>query len=122
LDRLDVLNAVNENFRIVFRNSHRIFPEPYLPVKKTIPGNGLVLAQAVGHIAVQNGLHAPAHPAAVGSTPPHFNPDLITYSHDSIYQMIIFYNDNFGILPGDTLATRVESFRCFFSLHVILLL
>ncbi|KIL59936.1 hypothetical protein M378DRAFT_199975 [Amanita muscaria Koide BX008] len=109
-DRLDTIATTCDNNRIVSRNAHRRSPQPYIPLKKTNPGHGLALAQVVAHnIAVRNGLHAPAQPLALGSTPPHFNPNLPTYNHDTIYQLIIFYNDDFGILPGDTLSSRVEN-------------
>ncbi|KAM6492185.1 hypothetical protein JOM56_011909 [Amanita muscaria] len=113
-DCLDTFAATCDNNRIVSRNAHRRSPQPYIPLKKTNPGHGLALAQVVAHnVAVRNGLHAPAQPLALGSTPPHFNPNLPTYNHDTVYQLIIFYNDDFGILPGDTLSSRVESFRRF---------
>jgi hypothetical protein len=64
-------------------------------------------------VATRNALVPPAQIPAVGTTPPNFNADFTTYRHDDILHLIIFYNDDFGIVQADTLPSRVESFRRF---------
>jgi len=54
-------------------------------------------------------------PQAVGTTPPNFNPDLPNYRHIDILNMVIFYNDNFGVVGGDSLGTRIDKFRAFLA-------
>jgi hypothetical protein len=72
--------------------------------------------QAIAHNAVvQNGLIAPAKSHDIGATPPNFNSDIPAYHHNDIYDLIIFYNDDFEIVVGDTLLVRVDKFRRFLS-------
>jgi len=42
----------------------------------------------------------------VGTVPPQFNPDVDAYQHIDILRLVVFYNDDFGILPGDQLPER----------------
>jgi hypothetical protein len=37
------------------------------------------------------------------------------YQHGDILSLIIFYNENFGIVPNDSLEARVEKFRKFLT-------
>jgi hypothetical protein len=64
---------------------------------------------------VRQQLVAPAIPAAIGTTPPNFNPNLPNYHHIDILNLIIFYNDDFGIVPGDSLGTRIDKFHAFIA-------
>jgi len=50
-----------------------------------------------------------------GDIPPNFNHDLPSYTHMDVLGLIIFNNDNFGIVQGDTLRSRIDSFRRFLS-------
>jgi len=132
-DRLNFLTAMGFNNRVLMRNVHRRAPHPLLPLHKTvrarhilplrllmvspgiqIPGHGLALAQAVAHnMAARNALVPPAQVPVVGTTPPNFVADLHTYRHHDILELILFYNDDFGIVQADTLPSRIESFRRF---------
>jgi hypothetical protein len=49
----------------------------------------------------------------VGTTPPNYNPDSPNYHNIDILNLIVFYNDNFGTGPLDTLGGRVEKFQLF---------
>jgi hypothetical protein len=44
---------------------------------------------------------------AVGSVPPNFNDLPTSYSHSYILDLMIFYNDDFGIVLGDSIADRM---------------
>jgi hypothetical protein len=58
---------------------------------------------------------APNQVPAIGSTPPAFNRHIANYQHGDIVKMIVFYNDDFGILVGDLVGTRVDKFRYFLT-------
>jgi hypothetical protein len=60
----------------------------------------------------------PALPAnaVLGSVPQNFNGNPSSYTHQEILNMVIFYNDNFHILPGDDIATRHNKFREWLSI------
>ena len=53
--------------------------------------------------------------AVVGSTPPNFNPLLESYHHLDILRMVVFYNEDFGIQPQDSLFTRNGKFCQFLT-------
>ena len=57
---------------------------------------------------------APAQPAAIGALPDIF-PNLDTCNHVEILDLIIFYNQDFGIQVGDTVRQRAERIKCFIS-------
>ena len=49
----------------------------------------------------------------VGAVPPwHFNSN--SYTHAAILRLVIFYNDDFGIVAGDPVEVRREKLRFFF--------
>jgi hypothetical protein len=79
-----------------------------------MPGLGLARANAA---AVQLGasipLVAPAQVPNIGDKPANFNNNLTNYTHKDILQIIIFYNDSFGIFPGDHVETWRDKFRDF---------
>ena len=86
----------------------------YINIKN--PGHGLALAHAVGHhlgAAAQAVLVAPAVVANIGDLPPDFEADIHGYRHDDILRLIIFYNDDFAIIPGDVVHIRIQKFRRF---------
>jgi hypothetical protein len=76
-------------------------------------GDGLALAQAVAHNVAT--LVPPVQIPLLGDIPPNFNDNLPSYNHGDILQLIIFYNDDFGIVQGNTLPSRIDSFRRFLS-------
>jgi hypothetical protein len=65
------------------------------------------------HIVRQ--LAAPQEVPAVGTTPPGFDADVSAYRHINVLSMIIFYNDDFGILQADPLSARLDKFRRFLT-------
>ncbi len=53
--------------------------------------------------------------AEIGSTPPDFYPYVEVYNNVTILKMMVFYNENFGIIPGDDYKIRVSKFHHFFA-------
>lgn len=49
---------------------------------------------------------APLPPAAVGQAPPFYDANIDAYQHGNILLLIDFYNDNFGVVVGDSLVQR----------------
>jgi hypothetical protein len=113
-----------------FRSMHEMISRFYLykrryvlvpPISTDLPplshsqrfGHGLELARAVNPNRQQ--LFAPAQLPAVGTTPPNFDEDLPNYRHMHILNLIIFYNDDFGIQHADTIGTRIDKFRRFLT-------
>jgi len=115
-DRLDKISAISYNTQIVSRNAQQSVPHPYLPLQKSIAGDGLALAQAVAHnAATRNALVPLAQIPLLGDIPPNFNHNITSYNHNEILRLIIFYNNDFGILQGDTVPSRIDRFRRFLS-------
>ncbi|KAF8062557.1 hypothetical protein FPV67DRAFT_1673028 [Lyophyllum atratum] len=120
LQRLETISETNtliaattHNHRIIGRNM-RTLPERCEPLQKTIPGDGVARALAATR---RRGLAAPPQPAAIGDVPAAFNPRIADYTRDDIVNLIVFYNDDFGILPDDSEGTRREKFRSFLSMY-----
>ncbi|KAF8886348.1 hypothetical protein BD779DRAFT_1471205 [Infundibulicybe gibba] len=115
---LEVLMAHHENMRVMARNSRGPHNQ-YKPLQKTTPGNGVFLAKAVSQgldAVTQRAITVrPNTPPAIGAVPPNFNPDINSYSDRDILNLIVFYNDNFEILPSDALRTRIEKFQRFLT-------
>ena len=65
--------------------------------------------------ANRQGLNNPDTPAAVGSTPDNFRADTMACTMKEIHEMVVFYNDSFGIVGGDDLAVRRLKFVRFLS-------
>lgn len=42
----------------------------------------------------------------VGTTPPQFDGSIANYQHIDILNLIVFYNDDFGIVNSDNLGAR----------------
>lgn len=83
-----------------------------------MPGDGVVLAQIAARSLgpdIGEALVFPPQTPVVDAVPPNFNFNLSTYQHLDILNLIIFYNDDFGIVPYDSLETRIEKFRRFLS-------
>jgi len=47
--------------------------------------------------------------------PPQFDPRVEAYWHLDILKMIVFYDDNFGIVAQDDLLERMLKFRAFLA-------
>jgi len=63
-------------------------------------------------------LNGPAHPdveeAEIGEVPPDFDPYVASYSLYNVLEMMIFYNESFGIVAQDALKVQVSKFGRFF--------
>ena len=58
-------------------------------------------------------MHAAASP--VGAVLPwDFNSKFGNYTHATILRLVIFYNDDFGIVAGDPVEVRREKLQFFF--------
>lgn len=92
-----------------------------------IPGSGMALAVQL----TPPGIHFPqqlvvlqanavagnpAPPVALGQAPPFYNADLDAYQHGDVLRLIEFYNDTFGIVLADVLATRKQKVRIWMTL------
>lgn len=53
--------------------------------------------------------------ADIGDVPLHFNPRIEGYRHMEIFRMMVFYNQNFEIVPQDDLPERINKFRRFLA-------
>jgi hypothetical protein len=53
----------------------------------------------------------------IGSVPVNFNghPTLAGYTHADILNLIVFYNDDFGIEAGDQIGTRTAKLRAWLT-------
>ena len=71
-----------------------------------------VLSAANRQIFLNNN-PANGNASPIGSVPNPFNATLEVYSHADILQMVVFYDDNFGIDPVDGLPERLIKFRQF---------
>ncbi|PBK95851.1 hypothetical protein ARMGADRAFT_1142229 [Armillaria gallica] len=121
----DKAQATADNIHIIYLNHHLPYPYEFLPLKKMTPGSGYDLARDVCKMDLDNQvdkdrlpkMSADSDPPKVGSLPCHesFNGQIMTYSHSKIREMIIFYNDNFGIICTDSLSERIDKFRSFLS-------
>jgi hypothetical protein len=49
--------------------------------------------------------------AAVGDVPNPWNPQIDAYQHLDILRLVIFYNDDFGIVAGDPVHVRRQQVR-----------
>lgn len=58
----------------------------------------------IGPELVHFGLHG------IGAVPIDFNPEVMAYMHIEILQMVIFYNNSFGIEADDVIGIRVQKF------------
>ncbi|KAK0222226.1 hypothetical protein IW262DRAFT_1553180 [Armillaria fumosa] len=133
-ERVAKAQASADNAQIVSRNSRLQYPDPYFPLKKTVrfffslilclsasyleqkvSGSGFRLAEEVcpRNVNVNALASRIAHP--IGSLPLNFNGQIPMYSDEQILTMIIFYNENFGIGPADSLPVRIAKFTSYLS-------
>ncbi|KAF8868333.1 hypothetical protein CPB85DRAFT_1448446 [Mucidula mucida] len=111
----EAVQATANNGRILSRNSRLQRSVAFSPLEKTRTGSGLQRALGLRppNIALQLADIVPA--PRVGETPPQFQGGLASYSNAEILRMIIFYNDDFGIVLNDSLAMRIDKFRSYLS-------
>lgn len=87
--------------------------EEFTPLQKTTSGHGRDLAiqasqpEHLHHIPPIAAIQV----AEVGTCPPFWNPVTDGYTMRTIFQLIIFYNDDFGIQPADDVEVRRSKFR-----------
>ena len=85
-----------------------------------IPGDGNVLAAPLAkNAATAQAVQAFQPHGLVGAVPPQFNPDVDSYQHIDVLQLIIFYNDDFGIQVGDQLPERKRKVRNWLMEHMV---
>ncbi|KAF8076856.1 hypothetical protein FPV67DRAFT_1472901 [Lyophyllum atratum] len=106
------IKAILHNTRIIGRNQ-KTLPEDCSPLQKTVPGDGAGLAQPLGRRRRRGAAALPEF--EVGDVPPNFKTRIDEHTGDEILELIVFYNDDFGILPGDGIATRHKKLRSFLS-------
>ncbi|KAF8163394.1 hypothetical protein B0H34DRAFT_856891 [Crassisporium funariophilum] len=112
--QLDVIVAFSHNTRLIASNS-RAVAQQYVPLHKTVPGNGLQRAIiAFGNVGpLQQVLVAPAQEPVLGTIPPNYDHNLLTYNRADFVRLIIFYNQDFGIVRGDTIPECIEKLHTF---------
>ncbi|KAG2354802.1 hypothetical protein BDR07DRAFT_1428396 [Suillus spraguei] len=106
--------AMIANIRLTKRND--MVPrdgEEFTPLQKITSGHGRDLAIQASR---QEQLHlippvTAIQVAEVGTCPPFWNPVTDGYTTKDIFQLIIFYNDDFGIQPTDNMDARKSKFR-----------
>ena len=124
--QLAQLHAMNTNTRIMSHN-RRYATDPIRPLVKSvsppiIPQCKTSFPQTAGdgHQAALMIHGPPALPQAaqnyqpnaqIGQVPNPWNPNLDSLQHLEILQLVIFYNDNFGIIVGDQVGTRRQKVR-----------
>jgi hypothetical protein len=127
-NNLTIIAAHIENILIIAANKRTThIPTQYRPLQKVVsfhnlsihamvlmhipknPGDGFALAQQILPPNVE--MPAPVASAPIGAVPPLFNPNPSTYTHLDIINMVIFYNDNFGILAAYDCVTRQDLVR-----------
>ncbi|KAF9038841.1 hypothetical protein BDZ89DRAFT_982253 [Hymenopellis radicata] len=111
----EAVQATANNGRILSRNSRLQRSVAFSPLEKTRTGSGLQRALGLRplNIALQLADIIPA--PRVGETPPQFQGGLASYTNAEILRMIVFYNDDFGIVLNDSLAMRIDKFRSYLS-------
>ena len=124
------------NMRIVNQNRRLQLPDQFRALQKTVsatvapspyiitlcsqnPGYGRDKALPLTNVLDAAGRHAQFPPngvaSATGSIPPQFDPRVEAYGHLDILKMIVFYDDNFGIVAQDDLVERMLKFRAFLA-------
>ncbi|KAK0183797.1 hypothetical protein F5146DRAFT_1146989 [Armillaria mellea] len=105
-----------DNAQIAHQNSHRRYREEFSALRKVTAGSGFKLAKGVCPTHVkENSLKDATTEPQVGSIPPEFKGRIGKYSDMDILEMIIFYNNLFGIARSDVLSERINKFRSFLS-------
>jgi hypothetical protein len=136
--QLQIGIAHNYNYSIVRCNSlYAQSSQSLMPLQKTVspvvplssyittsfvfqvPGCGHAIARLIANAKARqtfkNRFRAGEDPAEIGSTPPNFNPKVEHYQHIDILEMVVFYNESFGITAGDTLSNRIMKFKRFLT-------
>lgn len=81
-----------------------------------VPGSDLALAREIATAAERHGLSEPDVPVAIGSRPPSFRVDATANTTmKDVYELMIFYNDPFGISKEDDVDARHHKLVRFLS-------
>ncbi|KAG1814882.1 hypothetical protein EV424DRAFT_1124360 [Suillus variegatus] len=106
--------AMIANIRLA-RQNHMVprDRDNYTPLQKTTSGHGRNLAVQASRQEHFNQIppSATIQVAEVGTCPPFWNPIVDQYTMRTIFQLIIFYNDDFDIQPADNVEVRKYKFR-----------
>lgn len=93
-------------------------PFAYLFLSRQVPGSGIQLARAlapdhvsrnaIDQFATNNPEFAGAN---IGSIPPLFDPSIDNYQHIDLLKLILFYNEDMGIVAGSGVSERRKAMR-----------
>lgn len=109
------MEAMNANTYILSQNRRRADPRPR---QKYTEGNGHDLALAIcgpSCAALPAAVQDFQPNAAIGDVPKPWNPLIEGYEDLDILKLVIFYNDSFGIVAGDSISDRRFKVRYWLS-------
>jgi len=113
-----IQNASIHNIRLAAQNrlANNTMPNIYQPLLKTRVGHGLALATAIFQDVnqLQPFLVQPPVEPVIGTAPPGYSNDFRHYNRSHIIRLIIFYNEDFGIVKGDTVDECIRKLQAFF--------
>jgi len=120
-ETLEQIQAIMQRNQAMFANirlarQNHVVPrdrDNYAPLQKTTSGHGRNLAVQASRQEHLNQIppSATIQVAEVGTCPPFWNPIVDQYTMRTIFQLIIFYNDDFDIQPADNVEVRKYKFR-----------
>jgi len=120
--RFNQQQAVMCNMCIVACNQRDGNCFPPRPLQKYIAGDGHVLAMPLVvnlNAAIVQAVQDFQPHGLIGTVPPQFNPNIGSYQHIDILQLVVFYNDDFGIHAGDQLSERKHKVRIWLTEHLV---
>jgi hypothetical protein len=84
-----------------------------------VPGDGVALATNIyrNSPSLQPHLVRPAVAPEIGSTPSNFIKNAAGYQLADIVSLIVFYNEDFGVLEGDDIPQCVDKFHRFLTTY-----
>ena len=84
----------------------RYTSDPVRPLQKTVEGNGHELASSLWHERLPQPILVFLPNGAIRSVPNQWPANIMACSDFDILSLIIFYNEDFNIMPGNTLDIR----------------
>ncbi|KAJ3496134.1 hypothetical protein NLJ89_g10528 [Agrocybe chaxingu] len=117
-DQLLGINAIALNNQTIARNR---LSQPYCePLRKTVPGHNIDRVLALTpQPADRHGLVAPPQPERIGSVPPIWNENICGYSTKDVAELMLFYNEYFGIVEADDEGANAQTLCDFSEVFVI---
>ncbi|KAF8868470.1 hypothetical protein BD779DRAFT_1001638 [Infundibulicybe gibba] len=118
---LKYLVAIISNTKTLASNARQIGSNcQYQPLMKTVAGDGFLLALQTArflHPTVQQAIVPLNPPPPIGFILETFKPDVTNYDDMDILNLIVFYNEDFGIRPEDNIVTRIKKVQLFLTIH-----